>query len=109
MAVRTKDELLTVFSEIVGDDSRDEVIQYMEDLSDTYDEMANSSDSTLSDELNALKEKYEKLDREWREKYRDRFLKKSEESTEEKVSENEGEENKKSYEYKELFKEEKGV
>lgn len=109
MAVRTKDELLTVFSEIVGDDSRDEVIQYMEDLSDTYDEMANSSDSALSDELKALKEKYEKLDREWREKYRDRFLKKSEESTEEKVSENEGEENKKSYEYKELFKEEKGV
>lgn len=109
MAVRTKDELLTVFSEIVGDDSRDEVIQYMEDLSDTYDEMANSSDSALSDELNALKEKYEKLDKEWREKYRDRFLKKSEESTEEKVSENEGEENKKSYEYKELFKEEKGV
>lgn len=109
MAVRTKDELLTVFSEIVGDDSRDEVIQYMEDLSDTYDEMANSSDSALSDKLNALKEKYEKLDREWREKYRDRFLKKSEESTEEKVSENEGEENKKSYEYKELFKEEKGV
>ena len=109
MAVRTKDELLTVFSEIVGDDSRDEVIQYMEDLSDTYDKMANSSDSALFDELNALKEKYEKLDREWREKYRDRFLKKSEESTEEKVSENEDEENKKSYEYKELFKEEKGV
>lgn len=68
MAVRTKEELLGALKAKFGDDTADDTIAIIEDISDTYDTMANA----VSESGN-WKSKYEENDKEWREKYRDRF------------------------------------
>ena len=95
MAVRTKDEILELVKARVGDDSSDEVIEFIEDITDTLnDYQARLSDST------DWKAKYEENDAEWREKYKARFFGKE-------VDENEidDEEEDKSMKYEDLFEE----
>lgn len=76
MSVVAKADLLKKFSEIVGDDTSDNVLNFMSDLTDTLDdkEKNNSED---------WKAKYEANDAEWRKKYRDRFMNGSDEKIEE--------------------------
>lgn len=64
MAIKKSDELLKNFSEIVGDNNEDNVITFIEDLTDTLNNIDNEN----------WKEKFETNDAEWRKKYRDRFL-----------------------------------
>lgn len=70
MAVKTKDELLNSIREKIGDDQSDEAISLIEDISDTYDEMASKANPDGID----WKTKYEENDATWRQKYRDRFF-----------------------------------
>lgn len=69
MAVKTKEELLSAISGILGDSTDDDAISLIEDVSDTLtdrdQQIASSGD---------WKTKYEENDREWRQKYRDRFF-----------------------------------
>lgn len=64
MAIKKSDELLKNFSDIVGENNEDNVISFIEDLTDTL----NNIDSEN------WKEKFETNDAEWRKKYRERFL-----------------------------------
>ena len=65
--------------ERIGDDTSDEAIHFLENLSDTYNDLESKSKETAEatewhnkyDE--AVKEKAE-LDNEWKQKYRDRFF-----------------------------------
>ena len=57
--VRTKDELLASIKDRFKDDTSDETISFIEDVSDT---------------IKDWKSKYEENDKQWREKYRDRFF-----------------------------------
>lgn len=66
MAVRTVDELLNAVREIIGENDSDEALGLIEDITDTFTE--NQGDGT------DWKEKYEENDREWRQRYRDRFF-----------------------------------
>lgn len=95
MAVRTKDEILELVKARVGDDSSDEVIEFIEDITDTL----NDYEARLSDSTD-WKAKYEENDAEWREKYKARFFGKE-------VDENEidDEEEDKSMKYEDLFEE----
>ena len=73
MAVRTKDELLEIIRERIGDDTSDEAISFVEDITDTlsdFEEKATNSDSEN------WKTKYEENDKKWRERYRERFFSK---------------------------------
>ena len=68
MAVVDRAELIKRFSELLNDDTSDEVIQLTEDLSDTlsdYDKRVNDKED--------WKTKFEENDAEWRKKYRERF------------------------------------
>jgi hypothetical protein len=65
MSVKSIDEILNAVKERVGDDTSDSAISFVEDISDTL--------NSLSEQEN-WKQKYEQNDREWRKKYRDRFL-----------------------------------
>lgn len=87
MAVRTKEELLASINSILGEDSSDETIALIEDFTDTYDSLANAS----TDNEN-WKQKHEQLDKEWRKRYRDRFLQKpdTEPTVEEEEEQEEG-------------------
>lgn len=98
MAVRTKDELLEIIKERIGDDSSDETISFLEDITDTlsdYEEKATNSDTE------DWKTKYEENDKMWREKYRERFFSKEVEKEDEDFSEDEV----KSLSYDDLFEE----
>lgn len=100
MAVRTKDELLEIIRGRIGDDTSDETISFIEDITDTlsdYEEKATNSDTE------DWKTKYEENDKMWREKYRERFFSKEVEKEDEDFEEDEV----KSLSYDDLF-EEKG-
>lgn len=71
--IRTKEELLELIKTQIGDDSSDNAISLVEDITDTYDDMA-----TRVSEAGDWKSKYESNDAEWRQKYRDRFFHSSE-------------------------------
>ena len=98
MAVRTKDELLEIIKGRIGDDSSDETISFLEDITDTlsdYEEKATNSDTE------DWKTKYEENDKMWREKYRERFFSKEVEKEDEDFEEDEA----KSLSYDDLFEE----
>lgn len=69
MAIKSKEELLELIKTQIGDDNSDEAIALVEDISDTYDDMA-----TRISEAGDYKKMYEDNDAEWRQKYRDRFF-----------------------------------
>ena len=73
MAVLKKDELLTSLKGILGDNTSDESLKLLEDVSDTITDFENKTKDTT-----AWEEKYKKLDNDWRTKYRERFFSKSE-------------------------------
>lgn len=93
MAVKTKEELLTAIRAKVGEDSGDETLALIEDISDTIDSMNNNDKENW-------KQKYEDNDAAWRQKYRDRFF--SATGDDDGVEEHE----EKALTYDELFKEE---
>lgn len=69
MSVRTSEEILTSLKEILGEDTSDKALTLIEDITDTMSDLtARHSDGE------DWKAKYEANDKEWREKYRDRFF-----------------------------------
>lgn len=71
MAVKTKDELFnSIKSKFEGDDS-DDTLALLEDISDTLDDMSEQVSKS-----GEWKNKYEQNDKEWREKYKNRFFSK---------------------------------
>lgn len=95
--VKTKDELLASIKERFKDDTSDETISFIEDVSDTI----NDLETRASDETD-WKSKYEENDKQWREKYRDRFF-----NSEGKVDENLDDDTPKPMSFDDLFKVEK--
>ena len=73
MAKRTRDEILNAFAQIVGDDERDEVIAFMEDLADSMTEGDAAEIEQLRADLETERARYDENDRAWRRRYRERF------------------------------------
>ena len=71
MAVKTKEEIMEAVKSRIGEDTSDEALAFIEDITDTLDSLS----STNKDETD-WKEKYEQNDKEWREKYTKRFFSK---------------------------------
>ena len=69
MAVLGKDDFFKRIREHIGDDTSDESIAFIEDVTDTYNALEQSS----KDETD-WKSKYEELDENWKKRYRDRFF-----------------------------------
>lgn len=67
MAVRKVKELLDIIKRHVGDDTSDDTIEFIEDVTDTLNSYEDAEN---------WKERFETNDREWREKYRNRFFNK---------------------------------
>lgn len=68
--LRSKEEIMESAKTLFGDRNDDEVISFYEDLTDSYNDNAN--------EVETVKAEYEKklsdLDKEWRDKYTQRFF-----------------------------------
>lgn len=92
MAVLSFDELIAKIKTKIGEDTSDESIELLEDVTDTFNANNDGED---------WKTKYEENDKEWRKKYIDRF---SGSGGNEPEEEEEEEEEKTTFE--DLFKEE---
>lgn len=67
MAVLTREEFITRVNDIIGDDGSDAAISFLEDMTDTYDDLASRTDTDWE-------QKYKDLDEAWRKRYTHRFL-----------------------------------
>ena len=69
MAVKTKEELLESIKLKIGEDTSDETLAVLEDISDTIDDLESTAKDTKD-----WKAEAERIDAEWRKKYHDRFF-----------------------------------
>lgn len=91
--VKSKQELLEKFNQIVNDSTDDSVIEFMDDLSDTIDSNENEN----------WKQKYNNLDEQWRKKYKERFMSKNDDDD---IDDEDETDRPKKYSFNDLFKEE---
>lgn len=68
MAILSQQQFMEAIKTIVGDNNDDNSLTFIENMTDTYNNLA----STNAD--SNWKEKYEQNDAMWREKYRERFF-----------------------------------
>ena len=69
MSIRTKDEILTAVRGQLGDDTSDEALALIEDITDTIADYENKTNNNGEN----WEQKYHENDAAWRKKYRDRF------------------------------------
>lgn len=70
MAIKSKEELIQSVSARVGEDTSDEAIALIEDVTDTLNDLETRANGDGTD----WEAEYNKLDKEWRDKYKARFL-----------------------------------
>ena len=96
MAVKTVDEIMAKVRERIGEDDSDEAIEFIEDISDTFESFSNGEDwKSKYEEADKQYQELEENDKKWREKYRDRFFTSKEEVEEDEIEEPEEKEKKK--------------
>lgn len=71
MAVLSKEEFMSRLQERIGEDTSDEAMTFIEDMTDTFNDMETRSSGNNDSEW---KQKYDELDKSWRKKYKDRFF-----------------------------------
>lgn len=71
MAIRTKEEILESIKTRFGDSTDDDTIAFLEDVSDTYDDLETKASNTVDWEA-----RYNENDANWRKKYTERFYNK---------------------------------
>ena len=69
MSVLNKEDFFSKIKARIGDDSSDDALSFIEDMTDTF----NDLESRTNDSEN-WKQKYDDLDKTWRDKYRARFF-----------------------------------
>lgn len=69
MAVKTIEEILAEVKARVGEQTDDETIEFLEDITDTFSDLETKAKGDGTD----WKAKYEENDEEWRKKYTERF------------------------------------
>lgn len=69
MAVKTREEILEELRARVGEQTDDETIAFLEDVTDTLSDLETKANGDGTD----WKSKYEENDAEWRRKYTERF------------------------------------
>lgn len=77
MAIKTKAELLELVKARIGDDTSDEALAIIEDVTDTLDDY-----ETRVADAGDWKARYEQNDADWRKKYKERFFAPTEEPEE---------------------------
>lgn len=78
MAKLNREQFLEAIKARIGDDTSDVAMQFVEDMTDTFDGFsANDSAQRISEleqQLNSAKSEKDELDKSWRQRYRDRFF-----------------------------------
>ena len=92
--VRKRDEILAAIRERVGDDTSDEALALIEDVSDTLDAAGDPGD---------WERRYNELDASWRQRYKERFFSKPKDEIDDREPDHDPEESKPQT-FEELFK-----
>lgn len=100
MAILSRDELLARLKRYLAEEPTQDDITLLEDIDDTYRDFEERRKADGTD----WQAEYEKLDREWRDKYRARFFETKEIEVDEEDVKDEPE---RKYTYEELFEERK--
>ena len=77
MSVLNREEFMSRLKARVGEDTSDDAMSFIEDFTDTYNDMetrATNDNSELEEKYNALVKEKDELDKSWREKYKARFF-----------------------------------
>lgn len=69
MAVKSKEDILSIIREKFKDDTTDSTLSFIEDVSDTINDLGEKASGETE-----WKKKYEENDKQWREKYKNRFF-----------------------------------
>lgn len=70
MAVLNRDDFFSAIQSIIKDDTSDDSISFVENMTDTYNSLVNSASGDGED----WKKKYEENDKMWKERYKHRFF-----------------------------------
>lgn len=70
MAVLSKEDLFNKIKERIGDATDEETLSFVEDVTDTFNDLETKATGDGTD----WKAKYDELDESWKKKYRDRFF-----------------------------------
>lgn len=68
MAIRTRDEIMTQLKNLIGEDTSDDTLNFIQDVSDTL------GDESSAQRIADLETQLEDQDQEWRKRYRDAFF-----------------------------------
>lgn len=71
MGVLKREEFFSRLEDRIKDDTTDEAIKFLEDMSDTYNDMERRINTTNNEEW---ERKYKELDESWKKRYRHRFF-----------------------------------
>lgn len=71
MAVLNKEDYMARLKERIGEDTSDEAMTFLEDMTDTFNDMETRSNGKSEEQW---KEEIKNLDDEWRKKYKERFF-----------------------------------
>ena len=77
MSVLNREEFMSRLKERIGEDTSDDAMTFIEDFTDTYNDMESKvtkDNSELEEKYNALVKEKDELDKSWREKYKARFF-----------------------------------
>ena len=69
MAVLNRDDFMSAIKKVVGENPTDELVTFVENMTDTYTDLENKTKDTTD-----WKAKYEENDKQWKKKYVDRFF-----------------------------------
>lgn len=76
-----KEAFMSTLKSRIGDDTSDEAMAFLENMSDTYNDLLAKASTDKTTEAEEWHKKYDEvvkekteLDNEWRQKYRDRFF-----------------------------------
>lgn len=70
MPILKREEFFNRVHEKIGNDTSDEAISFLEDMTDTFNDLEKKANGTGED----WEKKYHELDESWKAKYRHRFL-----------------------------------
>lgn len=96
MAIKSKEDILSAIRDKFADDNSDETIAFIEDVSDTINDLETKAKGDGKD----WKAEAMRIDNEWREKYKARFFSGK---TADEPDEDEENEKPKNYTFEELF------
>lgn len=74
MAVVSKDEILAQIKILIGDNTSDEAVTLIENISDTFDSRPADNSEALNKRITELEDQLKENDKMWRDKYTSRFF-----------------------------------